>query len=105
MRASRDFFATRNLLTTDTFAEINIHVLPDFSRKVYVSKLQGDPQSLAKVVESIVRAGTDIGAQHGVSLNLALPLSAVNAQGQWVKDTPTPVGITLQFQPPQEKKA
>ena len=48
--------------------EVVIHVMPDFSRRVYVSKLDTTPDVLAKIVESIVRSGVDLGAQHGITI-------------------------------------
>ena len=64
--------ATRcNLLGPDLRAEVVIHVAEDWSRKVYVSKLVGTPQDLARVVESIVRAGVDLGTQHGIKIEFS----------------------------------
>lgn len=57
-----------NLLTQDILCEVVIHVMPDFSRRIYVSKLDTTPDVLAKIVESIVRSGVDLGAQHGITI-------------------------------------
>lgn len=68
-----------NLLGPDVLAEVTIHIMTDFSRKVYVSKLAAPPAVLAKIVESVVRTGEDIGRQHGISLVFAPPGGAPNA--------------------------
>ncbi len=65
-----------NLLHEDVLCEIVIHVMPDFTRKVYVSKFMASPQTMARVVESIVRTGVDVGAQHGIQVQFAPPTVA-----------------------------
>lgn len=60
---------TRNLLAQDLLCEIVVHVLPDFSRRVYVSKVTAPPDVIAKLVESVIRAGVDLGQQHGITVN------------------------------------
>lgn len=57
-----------NLLGPDILAEIVIHIGQDFSRHVYVSKLDTTAAIMAKIVESVVRAGVDLGAQHGITV-------------------------------------
>lgn len=59
-----------NLLGPDILCEVVIHVMPDFSRRIYVSKLDTDLGTLAKVVESIIRSGMDLGQQHGITVQL-----------------------------------
>src|SRR3990167_596165 len=65
----KDFIAAEgNLLGSDILCEVTIHILSDFTRRVYVSKIQAPPAVLAKIVESVVRTGVDIGAQHGITV-------------------------------------
>ena len=68
-RGLKDFIAAEgNLLGSDILCEVTIHILSDFTRRVYVSKIQAPPAVLAKIVESVVRTGVDIGAQHGITV-------------------------------------
>ena len=62
-----------NLLSDDVLAEVIVHVMPDFSRKLYVSKLDTKPEVLARIVESVIRAGIDFGAAHGITIQFQTP--------------------------------
>ena len=63
------FDSPGDLLRDELSVEIVIHILPDFTRKVYVSKFTApNPAFIAKVVESVVRTGMDIGQQHGIQI-------------------------------------
>lgn len=62
------FSSPGDLLRDAILCEVVIHVMPDFSRRVYVSKIDAPPDVIAKIVESIVRSGVDLGAQHGITI-------------------------------------
>lgn len=75
--------------------------MENFDRKVYLTKVESDQAGLAKIVESVTRSGIDIGAQHGIQLQLAVPAIFVDPQGQLhpeVKEMNTPLGIKIVFQ-------
>ena len=62
-----------NLLGPDIIAEVCIHVLPDFSRKVYASKFLGSQEQMAKIVQNVVATGFDLGQQHGITIQFNQP--------------------------------
>lgn len=57
-----------DLLRDELLVEVVIHVLPDWTRKIYVSKFESTPQNVAKLVEGLIRSAMDIGQQHGVTV-------------------------------------
>lgn len=59
---------SNNLLGPDILCEIVIHVCPDFSRRVYVSKLDAPVDTIAKIAQSVVQSGVDLAAQHGITI-------------------------------------
>lgn len=96
-----DCVTTVNLLSQPFKAEVLVHIMEDFTRKIYVTKPEGPAHETAKVVESVVRSGIDLGAQHGIQLQLAVPAIFVDPQGQLhpeVNEMNTPLGIKIVFQ-------
>ena len=65
----RPRLVSHNLLGPDLICSIAIDVLPELSRKVYCTKWTGPPQDFAKIVQSVIQAGVDLGAQHGVTIS------------------------------------
>ncbi len=62
-----------DLLGPEILCEITIHVMPDFGRQVYVSKLDTNQQTIAKIVEAIIQTGIEIGQRHGVTIQFGPP--------------------------------
>ena len=62
---------TKDLLRQSIMAQVDIHIMPDLTRKTYASKLVGLPTpTIAKVVESVIAAGMDLGVQHGIQVHV-----------------------------------
>lgn len=62
-----------DLLGPDILCEVTIHVMRDFSRQVYVSKVETDQQTIARIVEAIIQSGIEIGQRHGVTVQFGPP--------------------------------
>ena len=58
-----------NLLGPDLVCAVSIDFLATGDRRVYCSKFTGPAPEFAKIVEGIVRAGVELGAQHGVTIS------------------------------------